>query len=85
LLKVGFAAGTEGLLENAAQKLKAKNLAMIVANDANSTIGASTSTATILTSDGRVTAMPKMSKDSLAVEIVAMIADLLDHKNYDAS
>jgi phosphopantothenoylcysteine decarboxylase/phosphopantothenate--cysteine ligase len=85
LLKVGFAAETEDLLENAAQKLKAKSLAMIVANDAYSTIGAPTSTATILTADGRVTAMPKMSKESLAVEIVAMIAELLSHKNSDAS
>jgi len=29
--------------------------------------------------------MPKMSKESLAVEIVAMIAELLGHKNSDAS
>ena len=85
LLKVGFAAETEDLLENAAQKLKSKSLAMIVANDAHSTIGAPTSTATILTADGRVTAMQKMSKESLAVEIVAMIAELLGHKNSDAS
>jgi len=85
LLKVGFAAETEDLLGNAAQKLKAKNLAMIVANDANSTIGAPTSTATILTADGRVTALPKMSKESLAVEIVAMVADLLGRTNSDSS
>jgi phosphopantothenoylcysteine decarboxylase/phosphopantothenate--cysteine ligase len=78
LLKIGFAAETEDLLENAARKLNAKGLAMIVANDAESTIGASTSTATILTADGGIMALPTMSKEALAVEIVAMTADLLD-------
>jgi phosphopantothenoylcysteine decarboxylase/phosphopantothenate--cysteine ligase len=78
LLKIGFAAETENLLENAAQKLQAKGLAMIVANDAESTIGAASSTATILTADGGVTALPTMSKDALAVEIVAKMTDLLD-------
>jgi len=77
LLKVGFAAETENLLENAAQKLHAKGLAMIIANDAESTIGASSSTATILTVDGGVTALPTMSKESLAAQIVSVIEDLL--------
>jgi phosphopantothenoylcysteine decarboxylase / phosphopantothenate---cysteine ligase len=77
LLKVGFAAETENLLENAAQKLHSKGLAMIVANDAESTIGAASSTATILTAGGEVTALPTLSKESLAVEIVSVIGDLL--------
>jgi len=78
LLKIGFAAETEDLLENAAHKLHAKGLAMIVANDAQSTIGAPSSAATILTADGRVTALPTMSKELLALEIIAMVAELLD-------
>ena len=78
LLKVGFAAETNDLLENATQKLHAKGLAMIVANDAESTIGAATSEATILTAEGAVTRLPVMSKKSLAVVIVQTIADLLD-------
>jgi phosphopantothenoylcysteine decarboxylase/phosphopantothenate--cysteine ligase len=77
LLKVGFAAETDDLLENAARKLEAKGLAMIVANDAESTIGAPNSTATILTANGEVTALPTMSKEALAVEIVKIVADLL--------
>jgi phosphopantothenoylcysteine decarboxylase/phosphopantothenate--cysteine ligase len=81
LLKIGFAAETEDLLENAARKLEAKGLAMIVANDAESTIGSPSSTATILTADGGVTTLPTMSKESLAVEIVTMIADLLSRRN----
>jgi phosphopantothenoylcysteine decarboxylase / phosphopantothenate---cysteine ligase len=78
LLKIGFAAETDDHLENAAQKLDAKGLTMIVANDAEATIGAASSTATILTADGGVTALPTMSKEALAAEIMAMVADLLD-------
>ena len=78
LLKVGFAAETADHLENAAQKLDAKGLDMIIANDAVATIGAANSTATILTSDGGVVSLPTMGKESLAAEIVAMVADLLD-------
>jgi phosphopantothenoylcysteine decarboxylase / phosphopantothenate---cysteine ligase len=85
LLKIGFAAETENLLENAALKLDAKGLAMIVANDAESTIGAASSTATILTADGGVTALPTMSKQALAAEIVGMIADLLSRRDAHAS
>jgi phosphopantothenoylcysteine decarboxylase/phosphopantothenate--cysteine ligase len=85
LLKIGFAAETENHLENAVQKLRAKGLAMIVANDAESTIGAPSSTATIITADGKVTELPTMSKEELAAEIVAMIADLLDSTNARAS
>jgi phosphopantothenoylcysteine decarboxylase/phosphopantothenate--cysteine ligase len=84
LLKIGFAAETENLVENAAQKLQAKGLAMIVANDAESTIGAPSSTATILTADGRVKTLPTMSKEALAAEIVAKIADLLERTTSDA-
>ena len=78
LLKIGFAAETDDHLANAAQKLEAKGLAMVVANDAEATIGAPNSTATILTADGEVTALPTMSKEALASEIMAKVADLLD-------
>lgn len=82
LLKVGFAAETDDHLENAARKLKAKSLAMIVANDAEATIGASSSTATILTAHGEVTALPMMSKEALATEIIALVAGLLDRAKF---
>lgn len=78
LLKIGFAAETENLVENAARKLAAKRLAMIVANDAESTIGAQNSAATILTADGNVTTLPAMSKIALAAEIVGIVAELLN-------
>jgi phosphopantothenoylcysteine decarboxylase/phosphopantothenate--cysteine ligase len=85
LLKIGFAAETENLVENATQKLHAKGLSMIIANDAESTIGAPSSTATVLTADGGITELPMMSKESLAAKIVAMIADLLDRPISHAS
>ena len=77
LVKIGFAAETDDLLENATRKLRAKNLAMIVANDAVQTIGAAESQATLLTADGTVRALPPMAKDALAVEIIRTAATLL--------
>ena len=61
LLKIGFAAETEDLIENAKRKLRSKGLAMIVANDAEATIGALESQATLLTQDGNITELPRLS------------------------
>jgi phosphopantothenoylcysteine decarboxylase / phosphopantothenate---cysteine ligase len=77
LVKIGFAAETEQLVENARRKLREKGLDMIVANDAVSTIGAKDVAATLVTADGTITAMPRMSKTSLALEIVERVADIL--------
>jgi phosphopantothenoylcysteine decarboxylase / phosphopantothenate---cysteine ligase len=85
LLKIGFAAETDDHLENAARKLEGKGLAMIIANDAEATIGAASSTATILMANGRVIPLPTMSKEALAAEIIAMVADLLDLANLHGS
>ena len=84
LLKIGFAAETDNLVENATHKLAAKGLEMIVANDAVSTIGTPSSTATIITAQGEVTPLPTMSKEALAVEIVERTADMLDSKSFGA-
>ena len=78
LLKIGFAAETEDLVKNATRKLESKGLAMIIANDAASTIGAEISAATILTSDGGTTVLPMMAKDALSAEIVRIVAEMLD-------
>ncbi len=85
LLKIGFAAETDNLIENATQKLASKALDMIVANDAVSTIGAPTSAATIITGNGEVTPLPTMSKETLAAKIVEMIADMLDSEKSRAT
>lgn len=78
LLKIGFAAETEDLVENARRKLETKQLAIIVANDAEQTIGASSSTATILTSNGDVIVLPSMSKSGLAGKIIEAAATMLN-------
>ncbi|MDF3017157.1 MAG: phosphopantothenoylcysteine decarboxylase/phosphopantothenate/cysteine ligase, partial [Thermomicrobiales bacterium] len=85
LVKIGFAAETDNLVENATKKLAAKGLEIIVANDAVSTFGAPTNTATIITAKGEVISLPTMSKETLAAKIVEMIADVLDSEKYHAS
>jgi len=77
LLKVGFAAETESLVEHARQKLASKRLALIVANDAVDTIGSTESAATLIRPDRAPLALPRMSKDALARRIVDEIAALL--------
>lgn len=66
---VGFAAETQNLLENAANKVKKKNLDMIVANDV-SLKGAGFNTDTnivkFLYPDGTVEALEILSKDTVA-------------------
>lgn len=66
---VGFAAKTQNLLENAAAKVKKKNLDMIVANDV-SMKGAGFNTDTnivkFLYPDGKIEALEILSKDDVA-------------------
>lgn len=70
---VGFAAETENLSENAADKLAAKNLDMIVANPvgkAESGFGADMNQATLLFRDGSSERLPLCSKESMADTIL---------------
>ena len=72
----GFAMETENLLENAAAKLKKKNLDMICANSlrtAGAGFGVDTNVLTLLTADGQ-TALPLQSKDDAANAILDAIA-----------
>ncbi len=77
IVKIGFAAETDDLLHNARQKLVAKGLAMIVANDAVATIGARDSAATFLYADGRTEEQPQMAKEALAERIIDRVVTLL--------
>lgn len=77
LVKVGFAAETDDLLDNAASKLERKGLDMIVANDAVATIGASSSQATLLVRGGEQEQLPRLSKEELAVVIINRVGDLI--------
>lgn len=76
LIKIGFAAESGDLLENAAAKLSAKGLDMIVANSV-ATIGSPTSEATFLFNDGTMAALPRMAKELLAIEVVNAVSRLV--------
>ncbi|MEZ4561754.1 MAG: bifunctional phosphopantothenoylcysteine decarboxylase/phosphopantothenate--cysteine ligase CoaBC [Thermomicrobiales bacterium] len=76
LVKIGFAAETDDLLDNAACKLASKGLAMLVANDAVATIGAPDSRAWLLFPGGRVDELPRMGKDQVARRIVSELGML---------
>jgi phosphopantothenoylcysteine decarboxylase / phosphopantothenate---cysteine ligase len=78
---VGFAAETENLLQNARQKLKSKNLDMIVANQVGDGVGfyEDENAAIILSknSDDQVD-ISKTTKSNLAKKIIEFIAKRLD-------
>lgn len=77
---VGFAAETENLLENAAKKVREKNLDFIVANDITQPgagFGADTNIVKFLYSDGRVEQLEKMGKQDVAHQILDRIIGLL--------
>ncbi|MBS3985263.1 MAG: bifunctional phosphopantothenoylcysteine decarboxylase/phosphopantothenate--cysteine ligase CoaBC [Selenomonadales bacterium] len=77
--KIGFAAESQDLLANAAAKLEAKGLHMIVANDitrAGSGFGTETNEATLLYRGGRREALPLMTKERLAHIILDRLTDL---------
>src|SRR5262245_59380729 len=77
---VGFAAETEELMANARQKVQAKQLDMIVANDvsrAGSGFQSDANKVVILHDDGRVEDLPLMSKRQLAHAILARVVERL--------
>lgn len=68
-LLIGFAAETENLLAHATEKLRRKNLDLMVANDlteADAGFGVDTNRVTLIAPDGRTESMPCMSKAELA-------------------
>ncbi len=70
---VGFAAETQDLLANAAAKLTAKKLDIIVANDVTepgSGFGADDNRVTLLYADGREMALPRMPKAEVAAAVL---------------
>lgn len=76
---VGFAAETRDLVENAGQKLAAKNLDLIVGNligPPDSGFGSDTNRVTLFYADGRQEALGVMPKEALAHEILDRVAAL---------
>jgi phosphopantothenoylcysteine decarboxylase/phosphopantothenate--cysteine ligase len=80
MLVVGFAAETENVVENAKQKLRAKKLDAIVANDVtreDSGFDSATNVITIITGDGNeAVELPVLSKSDAADRILDAIVKL---------
>ena len=79
-LKVGFAAESEDIVENARQKLEKKQLDLIVANDitdADSGFGVDTNKVTLINRDGKADSLPLMTKREVADKILDRVVKLL--------
>jgi phosphopantothenoylcysteine decarboxylase/phosphopantothenate--cysteine ligase len=77
---VGFALETDHEIENAQQKLNTKHLDAIVLNnplEEGAGFGSDTNVVTVITADGRIERLPRMSKFDVANEILSRIAPLL--------
>lgn len=82
-LLVGFAAETEGLIQHAQQKLAAKNLDMIVANDVTlpgAGFNTDTNIAKLLYKDGSIEELSQMDKEKMAHIILDKIYGMLSKK-----
>jgi phosphopantothenoylcysteine decarboxylase/phosphopantothenate--cysteine ligase len=78
---VGFAAESQDLEQNAAKKLAAKKLDMIVANDisaADAGFAVDTNRVTLLYADGRREELPLQSKAEVAEEVIQRVIVLLN-------
>lgn len=78
-IRVGFAAETENLLQNAQSKLMEKNLDLIVANDVTlpgAGFEVDTNIVKFLDRSGKVEELPLMTKEELADRILDRVAQL---------
>jgi len=79
IVKVGFAAESDNLIENAKGKLKSKGLDIIVANDItaeDSGFGTDTNRVVIIDQDGNQDDLPLMSKSEVAHQILNRVASV---------
>ncbi len=75
---IGFAAETQDLVNNAQEKMKKKNLDMIVANNVTlpgAGFNTDTNIVKILYKDGRIEDLPKMSKEEISKNILDKIRE----------
>lgn len=80
-LLVGFALETENELANAQQKLRKKNLDMIVLNslkDEGAGFGTNTNKITLLTRNDAPQSFPLKTKDAVALDIISAIKSLME-------
>lgn len=83
-LLVGFAAETEDLMANAIQKLRQKNLDMIVANDVSredAGFESDTNLVKIIYRDGHIEDLPLMMKGEVADHVLDRIKELWNKKS----
>jgi phosphopantothenoylcysteine decarboxylase/phosphopantothenate--cysteine ligase len=79
-VRIGFAAETSELVDNAEKKLDAKNLDLIVANDVTvpgSGFGTDTNKVTLIFKDGHLEDLPLMSKREIADKILDYLVEKL--------
>jgi phosphopantothenoylcysteine decarboxylase/phosphopantothenate--cysteine ligase len=82
-IRVGFAAESENLVENATQKLRRKNLDLIVANDITakgSGFGVDSNQVTIIGKDGKAESLPLLPKKEVADKVLDKVAKLLTER-----
>ncbi len=79
-VKVGFAAESENLVENAALKLREKGLDFIIANDItakDSGFGSDTNRVTIIDRDERTEVLPLVTKREVADRILDRVKEII--------
>jgi phosphopantothenoylcysteine decarboxylase/phosphopantothenate--cysteine ligase len=82
-IKIGFAAESRDLLENARKKVQKKNLDLIVANnitEENSGFGSDTNKVTLLDKAGTPEDLPLMSKSAVAGRILDRLVRIFNDK-----
>jgi phosphopantothenoylcysteine decarboxylase/phosphopantothenate--cysteine ligase len=78
IVRVGFAAETQDLLEHASEKLARKRLDLIVANDVSGDVfGADANEVSLLWSDGRRLDLPRLPKTAVAEQVLDAVSALL--------
>jgi phosphopantothenoylcysteine decarboxylase/phosphopantothenate--cysteine ligase len=85
-LKIGFAAESRDLLENARRKLTTKGADLFVANnitEVGSGFGSDTNKVTLISRDGTLESLPVMDKRAVADRILDRIVLLLQEKQKD--
>jgi len=83
LIRVGFAAESENLVTNATEKLRRKNLDLIVANDITATdsgFGPDTNRVVLIDRSGNVASLPLLPKSEVAHKILDKVAELLPRR-----
>jgi len=87
-LLVGFAAETEDLDKNATEKMRRKNLDLMVANDVTvpgAGFGTDTNVAKLIFPDGSVQTLPMMDKEALGNIILDKVKKIKAERNADGS